>query len=252
MAVDAGRPRSAGEDRMIQEGVLRAGSGVQGYDSSRGAELASVSESGQLADEEFGRRGSVQQMQEAGRRDSNIQVLFPEGTALLPLSLDGFPCEEKLTLARILPAPQRGKLLEGRTRSLAWTTKTMKAICEAKLLQDAVDSCAGLPRSRFPLFVGRWVGLHFGQSTFGEQQMVDLIESLETQRGKSFLMHALHLCCSEQLNAGQTAALLHILDIIDVTPPPYPLNPKPQTPNLDIRNLKPSDALDRKPESLNR
>ena len=126
---------------------------------------------------------------------------------------------------------------EARPRSLVWTVKTMKTICEAKLLQDAVDCCAGLPRSRFPPFVARWVGLHFGPSTFGEQQMVDLIEALETHREKSFLIHALHLCSCEQLNAGQTAALLNILDIIDVIypardnlhPTPYTLHPTPYT-----------------------
>ena len=37
-----------------------------------------------------GRLGSVMAMQAAGRRDPGMGALFPEGTALLPLSLDGY------------------------------------------------------------------------------------------------------------------------------------------------------------------
>ena len=140
----------------------------------------------------------------AQEREERIEAAKLAGHAVL--ELNGYDIRIRLTLEDMLqPATNTSA---GRVHGARWLMSMLTSLREDKLLWDASELGSGKIQSRLPVFAHKWFVRKFGKNKFCEQQMVDLMCTLNAHEATS--VEARMFCYSfrERFNAGQLTLFL--------------------------------------------
>ena len=123
------------------------------------------------------------------------------------LELNGYDIRIRLALQDMLPSKMSPE--SGRVHSLKWLMRILNQLSEDKLLSDAGDLGAGLPRCRTPVFAKNWLARKFGRSKLCQQQLADVITTMHALETKHLEVRMYSNGLRERFNAGQMALLLN-------------------------------------------